>query len=369
MPSDYQGWDSTEPRELSIPTPSISPVLVTVVIFERFMRSLEAMGRSSHTQANYRWRLQPFVVQFAETPIEEISRHDIDGFVVNMRRRDRRPFGTPDGTRLAPASIAGYIQGIQYFFKWCIENGYLEDNPAAHLKAQRYDVRQTKRAMSKRDFEAMLRIAALRAATGNHLDIRNLAMLAWLGDTLCRSGETAAMRLQGLRLDQPFNHGKQEIYEAVVHGKSGRRLVSFTKTTARYLRAWLDVRPACGNERLFVSLCRYHEEANHPTCALCKKACRPINPSGVATVTRTLGELAGCTGRTNPHSIRHMGGHAYTKRAGIHIAQEKLGHATMAVTEMFYYDGDAEGVRRATGNISIVSEQEEDEAPASSESS
>jgi site-specific recombinase XerD len=59
--------------------------------------------------------------------------------------------------------------------------------------------------------------------------------------------------------------------------------------------------------------------------------------------------------RFNPQSIRHRVGQAWIdKGANLELVRQKLGHADITTTAMFYANQDRERVKRATKKYSIL---------------
>lgn len=276
-------------------------------ILDEFLLSLEARGRAERTIVTYGERLGHVLAFLAERGIQElgaVQAGDLDRFVVSLRRRG-----------LAAATISGRIVAIKCFFAWCVRRGCLERSPASHLVKPKLERGGRSPAMARDDLAALIRAAE----EGKH---RDLAVLLFLADTGCRVGEVVALTW----LDVDLVH-----HEAVVHGKTGVRVVDFTERTAAAVEAF-GVSCNGGSGSVF-----------------------GMTGNGIRKMLERLGARAGVVGRVNPHSIRHLVGQAWLDDgANLELVRQKLGHSDIQVTAMFYAHQDRERVKAATERFSLV---------------
>ena len=304
-----------------------------------FLLALEAQGRSMETIETYRIRLASFVELYGDWKLKAVGPAEVDSWVVAQRRQKLRYENHPTrptlNSGISKATIAGRVQSIKSFFRWCHLRGHLPESPAAHLKQERYDPSAESRAMAPADFAAMLSIARSRAKKGNP---RDYAILCFLGETGARLGEIASLRLGNLRLEK---------LEATIEGKTGKGVVDFTPLAANALRDWLAVRPSCDSDRVFVSITR--------------RTVRPLTQEGIYQVLKRLAKDAGVRGRFNPHAIRHLVGQSWSDEVNLELVRQKLRHKDIATTARHYANQDRARLKQATHRLSLLrSEDEED---------
>lgn len=337
----------------------------------RFFVAREAEGLKPRTIHVYKERLIPFVLFVGrDTFICDVSPDDVDGHIVALRRRtikhQNNPFRPAKKGKLSDATVNGVIEVLKGFFKWCEKRHYIEESPAGHLrkKKRRSDSLAHGRAMDADDLVKMLAYLELAAKARNWVDIRDLAILALMADSLARRGEISSLNLDSVDFNKSFQDSAGITYQAIVDGKVGMRLITFSEQTALYLLDWLDVRPDVAADEsghpLFTNLCRWHKE-RHGRCTSCRNSGKRLSSQAIYRVMDRLGKRVGIEGKINPHAVRHLGGIMYAERAGIEVAQEKLGHTSIKTTRDFYVPSDMDRVRNATGKLSLVQKRKDDD--------
>lgn len=307
----------------------------------RFLLSLEANDRSQSTIDTYDWRVGQFL-EFMEardlTGLGEIGPEEVDVWAVSLRRQsvlyEDHPWRPSERGKLSAATVAGRIQAVKRFLLFCVERGYLERSPAAHLRRPKLNQSvngRNSKAMAPDDLAAMVAVAEAKARLGSP---RDLALLCFLADTGCRVGELVSLTVSSLHLQN---------LEAVLSGKTGPVTVDFGERTAEALRAWLAVREPAGHRFVFTSL------SNDPD-----SRGQPLSEVGVYQALRRLAAKAEVRGRFNPHSIRHLVGQLFTDRGNLELARQKLGHRQISTTADFYSHQDRERVKKATRRFSLV---------------
>jgi integrase len=170
----------------------------------------------------------------------------------------------------------------------------------------------------------------------------------------------SGLNVADVNFNRSFGDGDGGLtYEAVVDGKVGPRLVTFSERTALFMLDWLDVRPDVDTAAFFISICRNHFAGKHPRCTACRVFGKRLTTTAIAQAFKRLGRRTGVEGKVNPHAVRHLGGIVYAERAGIEIAQEKLGHTSIMTTRMHYVPQNRDLVRRATSRLSPLADEPE----------
>lgn len=330
---------------------------------ERYLKAKEAAGLKARTIHIYNERLAPFAASLGRlAALSAVSPDDIDGYIVDLRRRkekhENNRFRPSESGGLADATINGVIGDIKAFFKWAVDRGHIDKSPAVHLKKKRESRLATDKAMAAVDLVAMLDFLELSARARNWVDIRDLALLSFMADSLARRGEVASLNTNSIDFDKPFRDANGlDTFQAKVSGKVGRRVVTISEQAALYVSDWLDTRPDVApdieGDPLFTTLCRWHRRPSGG-CTACKQFGRRLSAQAIYRIFDRLGKRVGIDGRVNPHSLRHLGGILYARQAGIEVAQEKLGHSTITTTRDYYVPDDMRRVHEATNILSFV---------------
>lgn len=280
---------------------------------QRFIMNLRAKGRARRTIEVYEYRLDPLLIHASKMgvqTIDEITADFIDGYVITLH-----------DSRLAYATVSGHLQALKAFFSFCVFRGLLKNSPAAHIHRKRQLVQADIKPISQPDLEAILFQAEKDDCP---LD---LALVMFLADTGCRAGEVASLNLVDLDIDR---------CEAVVNGKTGRRIVDFTQVTAMALMEFLKVRPVTDPQAVFTT------RAGRISYMAIYRRCRELGKHCHAR-------------RSNPQSIRHRVGQGWIDQgANLEIVRQKLGHADITTTAAFYAHQDRDRMRAATRRFSLL---------------
>jgi site-specific recombinase XerD len=97
---------------------------------ERFDRQLAADGRSGNTRAAYCRDLQNFTEWHGNQSVSKVKPDDLARFLIS----DRVIFG-PDGQSRKPISINRTKSALRSFFAFCVESGFLRENPARLIRS------------------------------------------------------------------------------------------------------------------------------------------------------------------------------------------------------------------------------------------
>jgi len=276
-----------------------------------FILDAEAAGLSPATIRWYRQRLtrlQKFLEGQGISDTTQVSSNHLRAFIAGLRAQTVRwsdhPFHHPSPSGLSPHTIHGYVRVIRRFFRWLVEEGIIEENPAKRLRLPRLPDEPPK-AVTPGDLRRLLETA--------RSDPRDYAVLCFIADTGCRVGGLVGLTLNDLDLE-----GRR----AVVREKGRKtRIVFFGDHTRDALRRWLEARPKVKTNAVFVT----------------KTGGQPLTTSGVAQILKRLAKRAGVTGRCNPHAFRHAFAREALKRgASLADVAQLLGHTDVTVTARFY---------------------------------
>ena len=210
---------------------------------------------------------------------------------------------------LSPATLARRAAALRRFYGFLNEEGLRADDPSEALPRPR-TVRPLPRILESPEVEAMFVAAADRAASGQPLALRNLALLELLYGSGLRATELVSLPASALRRAEPF---------LILKGKGGKeRLVPISSRATTAVAAWRATMPKAG-AWLF--------------------------PGGKAHISRVrlfqlVRAMAGDAGiaptRVSPHVLRHaFATHLLAGGADLRALQALLGHADIATTQIY----------------------------------
>jgi integrase len=273
--------------------------------------------RSEKTKSQYMYYLKRFLDFAGDIDLADLTPALVDDFAQQVGDAGN-----------CNRTIVTYLTPLRGMVKLGFKRGYIsvrkEDIELPELKRGRRG-----RKMSLRDYRKMLAMARKLAATGDWRHVRNLAMLAFTGDTWCRMGGLLSLTLDNLDL---------ETLSAVLREKYGRwHPVQFTEYTAEYLTRWLEVHPAPEYGAVWVTQ---------------RDGYSPMAERTWEYVCACLARAAGVKGPHNPHSIRHMSATEASKRGvRLEVIRDKCGHLDSATTMKYYLHADDDDLRDATGDV------------------
>jgi len=288
-------------------------MLLTEAI-EALAIATRANGRSRRTVDSYRQKLKPLVAFLGDVAVESVTTDDLRRYVVHLMERRTLYAGHPthekrEGT-LSMFTVEGHVRAIRRLFNWLEEEGRIEANPMRRIKTPQPRRREPK-GIRREDLLALLVITE----GGDVAGLRDRAIILFLADTGCRVGGLCGLRVQDVDLES-------RLATLTEKGERTRR-VPFTRTTARALQDWLDVRPQDKGPWLFVGLGNRAHDA--------------VSPNGVARMLKRRAKQAGVTGPVNPHAFRHAFARDFLMDGGdLGTLADLLGHTNVLVTKEYY---------------------------------
>lgn len=267
-----------------------------VELFNRHM--VDARTLSANTVEAYRRDLADAVQAIGpETPLAAVDRAVIRGYLARLSERG-----------LSARSVGRHLAALRSFFRFAVQEGFTETNPARGVLAPRTS-RPLPRFLSEREMSSLLDQAFADSPAGR----RDRAILELFYSTGARLSEIAALDCAELDLSA----GAIRVW-----GKGGKeRLVMVGGPALAALAAWLEVRgkiAAGGEKALFVN----HRDG------------RRLSTRGMRLIiTRYLGRTP--TGGS-PHTLRHtFATHLLDHGADLRTVQEMLGHASLNTTQIY----------------------------------
>jgi integrase/recombinase XerD len=265
-------------------------------LVDRFLDMLAAeMGASANTIAAYRNDL--------EKAAEDL------GANLGAASRDSLATLGQKWAGLAASTVARRSSALRRFFRFLVDDGLRADDPSAALPQPKLQ-RPLPRVLSEADVESMFQAAGDKAASGEPLALRNMALLELLYGSGLRASEVISLPRAAVRPGQPF---------LILRGKGAKeRLVPISSRAESAVKAWLDNVPA-SSAWLF--------------------------PGGKKHISRVrlfqlVREMAADAGiprdRISPHVLRHaFATHLLSGGADLRVLQALLGHADIATTQIY----------------------------------
>jgi len=265
-------------------------------LVDRFLDMLAAeAGASPNTLAAYRSDL----ASAARDLGSELGNADRDGLA--------KLGGKWSG--LAASTVARRSSALRRFYRFLVDDGLRADDPSPALPQPKLQ-RALPRVLSEGDVESIFEAAGDKAASGEPLARRNLALLELLYGSGLRASEVIALPRAAVREGQQF---------LILRGKGSKeRLVPISSRAQAAVRNWLQDVPS-SSPWLF--------------------------PSGKAHITRMrlfqlVRQMAADAGippdRISPHVLRHaFATHLLSGGADLRVLQALLGHADIATTQIY----------------------------------
>ncbi|GAB3036014.1 tyrosine recombinase XerC [Parafrigoribacterium mesophilum] len=277
---------------------------------ENFATYLRAeRGFSEHTVRSYRSDLVA-LASFAQ----ECGVDDVDGISLDLLR-DWLWQGSQ--ASLASATLARRSAAARALTSWLARGGETETDAAVRLKAPKAG-HHLPRVLTPEQVESIFSVLMSRAAGGDPVSLRNLAVVELLYASALRVSEVTGLDLDSLDL------GRLTVR---VLGKGAKeRVVPFGVPASRAVGAYLD------SGRPVLAL---NSSAPGPALFLSQHGAR----LGVRTVyTLVSGLLVGIpgSGPSGPHTLRHTAAtHLLDGGANLRAVQEMLGHASLGTTQIY----------------------------------
>lgn len=279
---------------------------------EEFVKDVCA-GKTNTTPKTYRGKLNHYLLKFLDdVELSTITEEDIEDLRFDMLTRDKKKRGKKIVKgKLSIFTVRTVLSTVRHFFRWSLEKGLIESNPAADLNIPNPPPPDPKAVNA----ETVADLLYAAATTGiKKLRARNIAIIYLFRDSGGRLGAISEADIDNLDLER---------HRLEVKGK-GKKINSlrFTKITENALRDWLEARKQLDpvDNKLFIT--------EHGT---------GLARSTYNSILRNLAARVEASGRYNPHAFRH-GFARDTLRAGADLSQvsQLLHHSSIVVTADYY---------------------------------
>lgn len=210
---------------------------------------------------------------------------------------------------LASSTVARRSAALRRFYGFLMDEGIRPDDPSSSLPRPKLQ-RPLPRILDAGEVEVMFAAVEERAASGEPLALRNLALLELLYGSGLRATELVSLPRRAVRQGQPF---------LMLRGKGGKeRLVPVSARAAEAVQKWLPHVDG-GSSWLFPS------GKSH------------LSRVRLFQLVRAMAALAGIApDRVSPHVLRHaFATHLLAGGADLRVLQSLLGHADISTTQIY----------------------------------
>ena len=252
-------------------------------------------GLSENTIRAYRQDLSAFVDYYAEKPLNDISRYDINSYIINLRENN-----------FNPRSVVRKIASLRGYFRWLSANEFIKRNPAENIEQPKLPKRLPK----------VMTFTEIKEILNADLNTEEKLIVEFLYGCGLRVSELVNLKLTDIDVKlcyiKCFGKGSKE--RIVPFGKKAKEaLLNYLKTRENNILK-NNLKNA---DRLFV-----------------KSTGRLITRQDVYNFIHKQGKLIHKS--ISPHTLRHtFATHLLENGADLRVVQELLGHSDVSTTQLY----------------------------------
>lgn len=257
--------------------------------------------KADSTRTWYSQRINRLIREVGDMPIRDVTvwtlREWRAALVSQDARWEEHPHRPAQSGGLSAHTLHGHVRAVKRFFRWLVEEGLLDENPAERIAEPTLPDLPP----------AAIRASDVRRMVDAAESIRDRALVLFLFDTGCRV--SGAVGLRWGQID--FRLRRAEVTE-----KSRKsRFVFLSQTTVKVLQELRRESLGGRSARVFIF----------------------ETGDGVRQCLSRLAERAGVEGPSNPHAFRHGWAiEALMNGADLATVSRVLGHKSVQVTANFY---------------------------------
>ncbi|MGC0773080.1 MAG: tyrosine recombinase XerC [Candidatus Acidiferrum sp.] len=314
----------------------------------KYLEYLSAVKNSSpHTISNYGKDLRQFVTYLSPPGLEPPALSSITHVTIREFVGDLHDHG------LQKTSIARKLAALRSFFKYCVREGRLQENPARLVPTPKLPKRIPS-VLSAEEMNGFLnQLAEMGPASGNgseppqhpsrrkqktspgdHAQLEDESLLLRRDRALLELLYAAGLRVSELTgLNLADIEQKERMLR--VRGKGDKeRIVPYgTKAQAALEKYWplreqLLLQASAGRGR--------HRESPHTEAVFLNYAGRRLTQRSVGRIVKKYVRLVNVNWDLHPHSLRHaFATHLLADGADLRAIQELLGHQSLSTTQKY----------------------------------
>ena len=221
----------------------------------------------------------------------------------------------------SPRSLALLLSSWRGFYQWLGQQGLIESNPLAEVKAPKVG-KPLPKALGVDDAVALA--AHHGAQTSPWAESRDAAIIELFYSSGLRMAELVGLDAQAS--GAALGWVDMQASEVHVLGKgSKRRSVPVGAAAHGALQEWLDLRPLLPTKNAAVSAALFVNTRGER-----------LTPQSVRMIVKRRAQAAGLATPVHPHMLRHsFASHVLQSSSDIRAVQELLGHANIATTQVY----------------------------------
>ena len=274
------------------------------------------------TRSKYFYRLDPFMIQFISSFVDELETSHLAEYINGK-------------SHLADPSKSIIRAAFHAFFNFCIEQGWISNNPAKGLPRWS-DVPKYVHVPSDAEVGRALAMSVMMCKRDDPLSLRDGLVFMLAVYSGCRRGELRNLDVGDL--DRALQNPIGQSYRAYTKGKTGEAVLRFSEFHKPYIEKYLQVRPNFASTAVFVSLDQNSRDYG-----------KKLSLTTFNRIRRKVCERAKVPSITYQELRRRLA--TFVARSeGVDVAAHTLGHSPHSgdrVIRLFYYDPDVEKVDAA----------------------
>lgn len=233
--------------------------------------------------------------------------------------------------KLSESYSNGILKVVRSFFNYCVDEGYITENPAFKVKWIKEPVTLIT-TFTDNEIVKMLKVLP----NNNFLNVRNNAILAMFLETGIRNFELCNIKKEHIR-DR----------DIVIQGKGNKeRVVPLTSGLMKYLIKYDRVSEVYFNDKLLVE--EYY---------FLSRTGRQLTVEANERIIANIGELAGVREeiRCSPHTLRHYFSQSQLKNGlDVYSLSRLLGHTNISITKRYLQSLEDEELIDMASNTSVL---------------
>ena len=265
-------------------------------VAQTFLEHLVVERRASRNTVNaYTRDLTDFLAFIKKTDMQEINSHDVRNYILSLGRRE-----------LSPNSISRSLYCLRSFFRYQLNRGLLDDNPAIRVRAPK----SSKLIPKVLDVDQVSKLLNKKAET--NIEKRDKAMFEVLYSTGIRLSELVGLNINSIIRSEGLVR---------VTGKGNKtRIVPMGSPAIHAVNDWLETRIEYEvDDPLFTA------RGNHR-----------ISPRSVQSRLKKWGVETILSDTLHPHMLRHsFASHLLESSSDLRSVQEMLGHQNISTTQIY----------------------------------
>lgn len=198
-----------------------------------FVDDLKAKGRSESTIIAYAKdveQLLNYLSKMGITDLNKVTIEDLEAYRQNLQDNN-----------YTPKSISRKINSTRTFFRYLMDNGFLQDNVSEKLTHPKFEIKPP-RVLSEMEYRSLRDVS--------RVDIRLYSIVEILLQTGIRIGELAGLSLDDIRKSKD---GKIDFLYIKASGSHPARKVPLNKSAKAALDDYIRVRPETEDDTVFVT--------------------------------------------------------------------------------------------------------------------